>query len=191
MRYSTILVVHLQRDAATSLQCRAPRALAEDIHYTEVLFPYLHPNTPQEDPFTMAPSILPSSSWHFGPFRLDATLCCLWRGAQLIPLPPKPTAVLTALVSHHGQMVPKEALLEAVWPKTAVTEGVLKTCIRQIRLALDDTVRAPQYIATVHGRGYRFLAPVTAGEPSAATGGLPPLPAASAGPLGSERHMLH
>src|SRR5262245_23143239 len=105
-------------------------------------------------------SLLQPSAWHFGAFRLVASHRCLWRGAQLLPLPCKPLSVLAYLVTHGGQVVPKEAILEAVWPETAVTEGVLKTCIRQIRQALGDTARTSQYITTVHGRGYRFLAPV-------------------------------
>ena len=66
--------------------------------------------------------------WCFGPFRLDPTTRSLWRDEVLLPLPPKPLAVLAYLVAHAGQVVSKETLLEAVWPQTAVTEGVLKTC---------------------------------------------------------------
>ena len=102
----------------------------------------------------------PATSWSFGPFRLDPPRGGLWRGEVLLPLPPKPLAVLVSLVRHAGQVVSKEALLEAVWPETAVVEGVLKTCLAQIRQALGDRARAPQYIATVHRRGYRFVAPV-------------------------------
>lgn len=131
----------------------------------------------------METSLLASSSWHFGAFRLDAASRCLWRSEQLLPLPCKPLAVLAYLVTHSGQVVSKDALLEAVWPETAVTEGVLKTCIRQIRQALGDTVRLPQYITTVHGRGYRFLASVTAGERPAAMAGAPPLASPPAGIL--------
>jgi predicted ATPase/DNA-binding winged helix-turn-helix (wHTH) protein len=112
-------------------------------------------------------------SWSFPPFRLDAATGSLWREDRLIPLPPKPLAVLAALVAQAGQVVTKEALLDTVWPETAVTEGVLKGCIRQIRLALGETGAAPQYIATVHRRGYRFLAPVT---PVAASEAAPALP---------------
>src|SRR5262249_47704537 len=78
----------------------------------------------------------------------------------LLRLPPKPFAVLAYLVAHAGQVVSKETLLEAVWPNTAVTEGVLKTCLGQIRQVLGETARTPQYIATLHRRGYRFVAPV-------------------------------
>ena len=39
-----------------------------------------------------------------------------------------------------------------------VGDAVLKVAIREIRKALDDDVRTPRCIATVHRRGYRFLA---------------------------------
>ena len=61
-------------------------------------------------------------------------------------------------------MVTKEALLQAVWPDAMVTEGVLKTCLGQIRQVLGERAKAPRYIATVHRRGYRFIAPVTVDE---------------------------
>src|SRR5215467_1585593 len=101
-----------------------------------------------------------TQQWCFGPFRLDPTTQSLWRDEVLLPLPPKPFAVLAYLVAHAGQVVSKEALLEAVWPNTAVTEGVLKTCLGQIRQMLGETARTPQYIATLYRRGYRFVVPV-------------------------------
>ena len=67
--------------------------------------------------------------YRFGLFRLDVVAGCLWRQVQLIPLPPKPLAVLAYLVAHAGQVVSKDTLLAAVWPEVVVTEGVLKTCL--------------------------------------------------------------
>jgi DNA-binding winged helix-turn-helix (wHTH) protein len=72
--------------------------------------------------------------------------------------------VWTDLVMHAGLVVTKEALLEAVWPETMVTEEVLKTCLGQIRHALGEQAKTPRYIATVHRRGYRFIASVTVAE---------------------------
>jgi predicted ATPase/DNA-binding winged helix-turn-helix (wHTH) protein len=107
----------------------------------------------------------------------------LWREDQLLPLAPKPLAVLAYLVTHAGQVVTKDALLEAVWPKMAISEGVLKTCIGQIRQVLGETAPMSHYIATVRGRGYRFLAPVTALASSpAAPASAPPVPAQSQRP---------
>jgi DNA-binding winged helix-turn-helix (wHTH) protein len=100
---------------------------------------------------------------------------CLWRGDQLIALRPKPFAILACLVAHVGQVVSNETLLEAAWQNTVVSEGVLKTCMGQIRQALGETAQTPQYIATVHRRGYRFIAPVTAVEAPPATPAEPAL----------------
>ena len=105
-----------------------------------------------------------AQSWLFSPFRLDAAPACLWREAELIPLRPKPLAVLVHLVAHAGDVVSKEALLDAVWPETAVSDDVLRSSIRQIRQALGDTVAAPRFVATLHRSGYRFIAPVTSLE---------------------------
>jgi DNA-binding winged helix-turn-helix (wHTH) protein/predicted ATPase len=102
--------------------------------------------------------------WHFGPFRLDLANVCLWHAAQRVPLRPKTFEVLVYLVTHAGQLVTKDALFDAVWPETAVGDGVLKTSMTELRKVLGETAKAPQWIATVHRRGYRFLAPVTLQE---------------------------
>ena len=98
--------------------------------------------------------------WHFGLFRLDLTQAGLWRAEQPVPLRPKTLALLAYLVAHAGQLVTKEALLDAVWSETAVGDGVLKTSMNELRKALGETARVPEFIATVPRRGYRFLAAV-------------------------------
>ena len=117
--------------------------------------------------------------WHFGPFRLDLANAALWRAEQPVTLRPKTFDLLTYLVTHAGQVVTKAALLDALWPETAVGEGVLKTGINELRQALGETAKAPQWIATVHRRGYRFVAPVTLVESTPPT----EAPAARAAPL--------
>ena len=88
----------------------------------------------------------------------------LWRAEQPVTLRPKTFEVLVYLVTRTSQLVTKEALLDAIWPETAVGEGVLKTSMNELRKALRETAKAPQWIATVHRRGYRFVAPVTMAE---------------------------
>ena len=100
-------------------------------------------------------------SWSFPPFRLDLGTGSLWRDDTWVPLPPKAFTVLATLVAQAGQVVTKEALFDAAWPDTAVTDGVLKGCIRQIRRALGERAGMASSIATVHRRGYRFCVPVT------------------------------
>src|SRR5215831_13692102 len=112
---------------------------------------------------------MPSSAphWHFGTFALDPTNACLWRGAESVALPPKAFDVLRYLVTHPDRVVPKDELLDAVWPETAVSDAVIRVAIGVLRKALDDTAQTPRFIATVSRRGYRFLAPVTVIDPPA------------------------
>jgi len=111
----------------------------------------------------------------FGPFRFDATNECLWRGSQAIPLRPKAFAVLKYLISRNGVLVTKQQLLNDVWPRTYVSEAVLKDCIRQLRHALNDDAKSPQFIETSHRRGYRFIASLTETKPAPVTNVAPPL----------------
>jgi DNA-binding winged helix-turn-helix (wHTH) protein len=94
--------------------------------------------------------------------RLDLTNQWVWKGQQLLKLPPKAFAVLRYLMGHAGQLVTKDELLQAAWSDTTVTEGVLAASIREIRKALADDAQSPRYIETVHRRGYRFLPTMTA-----------------------------
>jgi DNA-binding winged helix-turn-helix (wHTH) protein len=97
---------------------------------------------------------------NFAPFRVDLANEQLWRGDTSIPLRRQTFAVLRYLVEHAGQVVSKAALLDALWPGVYVTDMAPMICIRELRKALGDDARVPQYIETVHRRGYRWLAPL-------------------------------
>jgi len=96
----------------------------------------------------------------FGSYRLDLANEWVWHGEHAIRLTNKAFAVLRYLVDHAGQLVSKDELFAAVWPDVVVSDAALAVCIREIRQALHDEAKTPQFIATVHRRGYRFLAPV-------------------------------
>src|SRR5919198_4111901 len=97
----------------------------------------------------------------FGPFRFDMSQAAVWRGTEALRLSPKACTVLRMLVEQPGQVVSKDTLLEGAWPEVAVSDAVLAVCIGELRRELGDRARAPQFIETVHRRGYRFIAPVT------------------------------
>ena len=97
----------------------------------------------------------------FGPFRLDRPNRRLHRGVSVIPLRPKAFAVLDYLVARAGRLVTKDQLLAAVWPDTAVTDTVLKVCVREIRDALGDDPDAPHFVETAHRLGYRFISQIS------------------------------
>jgi DNA-binding winged helix-turn-helix (wHTH) protein len=68
--------------------------------------------------------------------------------------------VLVCLAEHAGETVPKEKLLQTVWPDTFVTDDALKHSISELRRVFEDDAREPRIIQTVAKRGYRFIAAV-------------------------------
>jgi len=98
--------------------------------------------------------------YEFGPYQLDSCKRILTREGEGIPLTPKATEILIALVKHAGELVEKDELLKEVWPDTFVEENNLTQNIFTLRKALGDDRTDPKYIETVARRGYRFLAAV-------------------------------
>ena len=111
--------------------------------------------------------------WCFGPYVLDMENACLWRGDQRLTVRPKTFDILVYLVEHADELVTKETLLDAVWPDTAIADGVLAISVSELRKVLGDTVRDPQFIITVPRRGYRFMAPVTHHDTHATRAAVP------------------
>ncbi|SFW29557.1 ATP-binding protein [Luteibacter sp. UNCMF366Tsu5.1] len=101
----------------------------------------------------------------FDGFRLDTRDHMLWRvenpgEAVPVALVGKAFDVLRYFVERPGRLVTHEELLEALWSGVDVQPEVLKGYVLTIRNALGDTARAPRYIETQRGRGYRFIATV-------------------------------
>ena len=118
----------------------------------------------------------------FGEFELDCRLFQLRRGGEVVKLEPKIFDVLAYLIRNRDRVVSKDELLDAIWPGEFVSDSVLPRCIANARKALGDARSAPTTIATVHGRGYRFIAPLTADEGGEPAAGEAPALAAVTGP---------
>src|SRR5439155_14213426 len=96
----------------------------------------------------------------FGAYHLDTQRYELHHAGVLMPLRPKVFQVLAYLVVQHDRVVRKEDLLEALWPGQLVGDVGLNTYIMEVRKALGDRRPPHQYLRTVRGQGYRFVAPV-------------------------------
>ncbi len=101
----------------------------------------------------------------FGVFHLSHGVELLYRDDkrddEVVPLEPRAVRVLRYLVEHADRVLSREELLEEVWSGVFTTDGVLKKAVSQIRRVLGDDAEQSRFIATYHGRGYRFVAPVT------------------------------
>ena len=98
--------------------------------------------------------------YQFGPFRLDANRHRLLRNGEVVPLSPKAIAILTVLVQNPGNLLEREALMQAVWPNTIVEDANLTVAISQLRKAINQNCDRAECIQTIPRVGYRFLAQV-------------------------------
>jgi TolB-like protein/Flp pilus assembly protein TadD len=103
----------------------------------------------------------------FEGFTLDLLRGCLRRDAQVIGLRPKSFAVLCHLVRNAQRLVPKDELIDAVWPHVVVTDDSLARCVSDLRRALGDAQM--RLVKTLPRRGYLFDAAVTRKDWAAAS----------------------
>lgn len=118
--------------------------------------------------------------WRFDGWVLDERSLELSRDGELVRLHRKPLQVLLHLLQHAGEVVTKDELAAACWPGRILSDTVLTTTIKRLRLALGDE---GELVKTVHGFGYRLTATVQVewinDEPASRfafePGGRPPL----------------
>lgn len=113
------------------------------------------------------------AAWEFGPFRLDPVRRLLLRNGGRVPLPPKALDILLVLIEQRGQVVEKDQLLARIWSDCVVEENNLTRHVSSLRKALGEAPDAHEYIVTIPGRGYSFVATVLA-QQDLGIGAAPP-----------------
>jgi predicted ATPase/DNA-binding winged helix-turn-helix (wHTH) protein len=97
----------------------------------------------------------------FGPFSLIASERLLTKDGAPIELSSRALDILTVLLSRPNEVMSKNDLLAQVWPDVIVEEGSLRFHMTYLRKALGDGKDGARYIATLPGRGYCFVAPIS------------------------------
>lgn len=113
-------------------------------------------------------------SFAFGPYLYIPRRQLLLKNGEVIRVGCRALDLLTAFVQLPGELLTKQELMDEAWPSTTVVEGNLKVHIAALRRALDDDADSAKYIATVNGRGYRFIAPVEVRDASMALPDMAP-----------------
>ena len=86
-------------------------------------------------------------------------------GGRDLQLTPIQQALLYLLAANAGKALSREDLLATIWgTEFEIESNVVDRHIRELRVKLGDEWRAPRYIETVSGAGYRFMAQATAGS---------------------------
>src|SRR5580704_6280305 len=96
----------------------------------------------------------------FGEFQIDARARTLRREQATVTLNRRAFDVLLYLVQNPAKVLTRDELLKNVWPDTFVDENSLAQSISVLRRALEEKPGDNNYIVTLPGRGYQFVAPV-------------------------------
>jgi len=98
--------------------------------------------------------------FRFGDCEIDSGRYELRRAGAPVAIEPKVLDLLLHLVHERDRLVPKQELLDAVWPGVHVTESTLTRAVSLARGAVGDSAQTHAVVETVSGRGYRWKAPV-------------------------------
>ena len=96
----------------------------------------------------------------FDEFELDPARRELRAEGKPLPLQPQVFDLLLYLVENHERVVPKQELLEKLWPDTIVTESSIQRGVSLARSALGE--RGAELIQTFPRQGYRFVGKIRA-----------------------------
>ena len=100
-------------------------------------------------------------SYRFGEFELDPARFELRERGEPVHLEPQVLALLIELAANPDRLVSKDELIEKVWGGRIVSEAAVASRIKSARQVLGDDGKRQRFIRTVHGKGFRFVAPVT------------------------------
>ena len=124
---------------------------------------------------------MPLVVYQFGDFTLHCGKFELCRNGRRLKLERKPLELLVLLVTRHGQVVTRDEIAGCLWGREIFVdiEHGINTAIRKIRQILGDSSDLPQFVQTISGSGYRFIAQVEIApefQPAATAAAAPPPP---------------
>jgi two-component system alkaline phosphatase synthesis response regulator PhoP len=97
-------------------------------------------------------------AYHFGEVRVDFAAAEVLRGGEKVDLSAKEYQLLRHFIEHRGQIRTRDDLLNGVWGYDAMpTTRTVDVHVAGLRKKLEDNPKAPQFILTFHGLGYKFV----------------------------------
>lgn len=112
--------------------------------------------------------------YRFGELILDLGTGRLESRDGELQLRPQAFRLLAVLVEEAPRVLSQDELLDRVWGAEHLSSNSVRQAVSELRTVLGDPADRPRFIATVHRRGYRFVAPLERIEDPAPE---PPVPA--------------
>jgi two-component system alkaline phosphatase synthesis response regulator PhoP len=98
-----------------------------------------------------------SSAYSFGAVHVDFRSTEVHRNGETLTLSAKEFQLLRYFIEHSGETLSREKLLHEVWDyQSTPSTRTVDVHVAWLRQKLEDDVRRPQWIVTVHGMGYKF-----------------------------------
>ena len=105
-------------------------------------------------------SSLSNRDFWVGEWLVHPRLARVERGSETVRVTPRAMAVLVHLAEANGSVVTRNDILDAVWPRMAVTPDALSQCIVELRRVFGDDSKSPRTIETIPRMGVRLLVPI-------------------------------
>ena len=102
----------------------------------------------------------------FGDYELDSLKAELRRDGEAVPMERQAFDLLMLLADNAERVVAKDEIVEKVWDGRFISDSSISTAVKHVRRAVGDDGARQEVIRTIHGRGFRFAAPVTRQAPA-------------------------
>ncbi|MEU7154613.1 response regulator transcription factor [Streptomyces sp. NPDC045470] len=113
--------------------------------------------TRQADSVAAASPPPSSSSTAYGALTIDRAALLVTKNGHELVLAPSELKLLLFLSDAPGQVFSRQQLLEQVWEHSFYGDvRLVDACVMRLRAKIEDDSRAPTYVQTVRGFGYRF-----------------------------------
>ena len=98
----------------------------------------------------------------FDRYEVDLNRGVLRKEGASIAIQEQPFQILRMLLQAEGEVVTREQLCSALWPKDTFVdfEHGINTAVKKLRQALGDSAERPRFVETLPRIGYRFMVPV-------------------------------
>jgi DNA-binding winged helix-turn-helix (wHTH) protein/Tol biopolymer transport system component len=98
----------------------------------------------------------------FDRYEVDLSTGELRKDGVSVAIQEQPFQILRLLLQAEGEVVTREQLCVALWPKDTFVdfEHGINTAVKKLRQALEDSAERPRFVETLPRVGYRFIAPV-------------------------------
>jgi DNA-binding response OmpR family regulator len=95
---------------------------------------------------------------NLGEMEIDIVNREVRAGESVIHLSAIEQSMLYLLASRAGRVVTRDEILDSIWGTDFVAESnIIDRHVRSLRIKLQNDYKHPRFIATVPGRGYRFI----------------------------------